>query len=195
MSADSGAALPANGAAGTAGTILELVRTGRATTRGDLASVTGLARSTVAQRIDALLANRLLVSGGDSASTGGRPPGMLAFNSDAGVVLAGDIGAIHSRVAVTDLAGRVLAQRTEDIPVAEGPDGSFRGWRARSTPSSRKPGRMRRLRGVGVGLPGPVEFATGRPVTPPDHARLAPATPSASDWPNGSGCSPSSTTT
>ena len=122
VSADSGATLPANGVPGSAGAILELVRTGRATTRGDLVSVTGLARSTVAQRIDALLANRLLVSGGDSASTGGRPPGTLAFNSDAGVVLAGDIGAMHSRVAVTDLAGRVLSQRTEEIPVAEGPE-------------------------------------------------------------------------
>lgn len=168
VSADSGATLPANGVPGSAGAILELVRTGRATTRGDLVSVTGLARSTVAQRIDALLANRLLVSGSDSASTGGRRPGTLAFNSDAGVVLAGDIGAMHSRVAVTDLAGRVLSQRTKEIPVAEGPErvlswleGAFDSLLAEAGQD------VDRLRGVGVGLPGPVEFATGRPVTPP----------------------------
>ena len=90
--------------------------------RGDLATLTGLSRSTVAQRVDALLAHRLLMPGGDSASTGGRPPTMLAFNSDVGVVLAGDVGATHTRVAVTDLAGRVLAQDTENIAVADGPD-------------------------------------------------------------------------
>ena len=168
MSADSGATLPANGVPGSAGAILELVRTGRATTRGDLVSVTGLARSTVAQRIDALLANRLLVSGGDSASTGGRPPGTLAFNSEAGVVLAGDIGAMHSR------GGRHRSGREGPLP-ADGGDPGRGGSRTGPVVVG---GRVRlllaeagqdpdRVRGVGVGLPGPVEFATGRPVTPP----------------------------
>ena len=43
-------------------------------------------RSTMAQRVDALLASGLLVAGADGASTGGRPPTTLAFNGDAGVV-------------------------------------------------------------------------------------------------------------
>ena len=80
-----------------AGAILQLVRSGQAATRADLAALTGLARSTVAQRVDALLAMQLLVARGDSQSTGGRPPTMLAFNHEAGVVLAGDLGATHSR--------------------------------------------------------------------------------------------------
>ena len=84
--------------------------------------MTGLARSTIAQRVDALLAHRLLVPGGDSASTGGRRPTMLAFNGDAGVVLAGELGATHARVAVTDLAGRCWPRTSEDIAVAEGPE-------------------------------------------------------------------------
>ena len=130
--------------------------------------MTGLARSTIAQRVDALLSHRLLVPGGDSASTGGRRPTMLAFNGDAGVVLAGDLGATHSRVAVTDLAGRVLAQEVRDIAVAKGPE-TVLTWLEQT---------FDRLlleigsagddvRGIGVGLPGPVEFATGRPVSPP----------------------------
>jgi predicted NBD/HSP70 family sugar kinase len=168
VSAGSGAAPPTNGSAGTAGTILELVRTGRATTRGDLAAQTGLARSTIAQRVDALLASRLLVPGGDSASTGGRPPAMLAFNTAAGVILAGDIGATHSRVAVTDLGGTVLAQQRKDIAVAEGPATVLTWLEGAFDALLDECGRDRSdLRGVGVGLPGPVEFATGRPVTPP----------------------------
>ncbi len=164
----SGAAPSSNGGAGTAGTILELVRKGHATTRGDLASLTGLARSTVAQRVDALLASRLLISGADGASTGGRPPTTLAFNGDAGVVLAGDVGATHSRVAITDLRGTILAEFTEDVAVAAGPDHVL-SWLERSFDRLlEETGRgVHELRGVGVGLPGPVEFATGRPVTPP----------------------------
>ena len=49
---------------GTAGEILHLVRSGRASTRGELAAMTGLARSTIAQRVDALLAHRILVPWG-----------------------------------------------------------------------------------------------------------------------------------
>ncbi|HWL41622.1 MAG TPA: ROK family protein [Ilumatobacter sp.] len=157
---------PAGG--GTAGTIFDLVRRGQATTRGDLAAATGLARSTIAQRVDALLASRLLVPGSDAASTGGRPPTTLAFNRDAGVVLAGDIGATHSRVAITDLAGTVLAEHAEEIAVAAGPEVVLE-WLERAfdgllTATGHDPAL---LRGVGVGLPGPVEFATGRPVSPP----------------------------
>ena len=168
MSNAPGAGPPPSASAGTAGAILDLVRNGHATTRGDLAAMTGLARSTVAQRIDALLASRLLVPAGDSASTGGRPPAMLAFNRDAGVVLAGDLGASHSRVAVTDLAGTVLAQHRRDIAIAEGPEVVL-SWLEHAFDEllqevDRGPAEVR---GVGVGLPGPVEFATGRPVNPP----------------------------
>jgi predicted NBD/HSP70 family sugar kinase len=153
---------------GSAGTILDLVRNGHATTRGDLAAVTGLSRSTISQRVDALLASRLLVPGGDRASTGGRPRTMLAFNGNAGVVLAGDIGATHSRVAITDLEGRVLAEHSHDIAVAEGPDAVL-SWLERSFDELlHETGRgHEELRGVGVGLPGPVEHITGRPVSPP----------------------------
>src|SRR3954468_21939678 len=80
----------------TPGDLLSLIRDGVAVTRADLARHTGLARSTVAQRVDALLASGLLVEAGGSASTGGRPPTVLAFNHRAGVVLAGDLGATHS---------------------------------------------------------------------------------------------------
>jgi predicted NBD/HSP70 family sugar kinase len=159
---------PLSNGSGTAGTILDLVRNGQATTRGEVAAVTGLARSTVAQRVDALLASGLLTLGADAASTGGRPPGTLTFNGSAGVVLAGDIGATHSRVAITDLNGAVLAEYTEDMPVAAGP-AIVLTWLERAfdrlfEQAHRKPSD---LRGVGIGLPGPVEFATGRPVSPP----------------------------
>jgi len=151
-----------------AGVILQLVRSGQATTRADLAALTGLARSTIAQRVDALLAHRLLVPGGDSPSTGGRPPTVLSFNVGAGVTLAGDLGATHSRVAVTDLGGHVLAQATRDIAIAEGPDPVL-SWL--ESAFARLLGDIGRspddVRGVGVGLPGPVEFATGQPVNPP----------------------------
>ena len=159
---------PTQASSGGAGAILQLVRSGQAATRADLAAMTGLARSTVAQRVDALLARGLLVSRGDSPSTGGRPATLLAFNDGAGVVLCGDLGATHSRVAVTDLGGTVLAQTRHEIAIAEGPEVVL-GWlEATFDGLLDEVGRGHdAVRGVGVGLPGPVEFATGRPVSPP----------------------------
>ncbi len=159
---------PTQASGGGAGAILQLVRSGQAATRADLAAMTGLARSTVAQRVDALLARGLLVSRGDSPSTGGRPATLLAFNDGAGVVLCGDLGATHSRVAVTDLGGTVLAQTRHEIAIAEGPEVVL-GWlEATFDGLLDEVGRGHdAVRGVGVGLPGPVEFATGRPVSPP----------------------------
>src|SRR4051812_3327892 len=57
-----------------AGSVLRLIRDGEAVTRAAIARRTGLARSTVAQRIDALLAHELVIEAGGEASTGGRPP-------------------------------------------------------------------------------------------------------------------------
>src|SRR3954462_14082187 len=105
-----------------AGSLLRLIRNGEAVTRADLVRRTGLARSTVAQRLDALLAHQLVYEAGGSASTGGRPPTVLAFNQGAGVVLVADLGATHSRLVVSDLAGAPLAEATFDMDIPDGPE-------------------------------------------------------------------------
>src|SRR4051794_25544296 len=51
------------------GAILDLIRRGRANTRADLVDMTGLARSTLAQRLDALLAAGLIDPDGEGTST------------------------------------------------------------------------------------------------------------------------------
>jgi predicted NBD/HSP70 family sugar kinase len=157
------------GSSGTgAGAMLRLIRDGHATTRAELVALTGLARSTVAQRMDALLAQRLVIPAGASASTGGRPPKTFAFNRNAGVVLAADLGATHSRVAITDLAGDVMVETRADIPIADGPE-SVLGWLEETFDALLAESEHSRadVRGIGVGIPGPVEFATGTPVAPP----------------------------
>lgn len=130
--------------------------------------MTGLARSTVAQRVDALLERRLVVEAGEDPSTGGRPPVVLAFNSSAWVILAADLGATHSRLAVTDLAGKPLAETAADMDIADGPERVLDWLQERFDELLADAGRRdAEVAAVGIGLPGPVEFATGRPVNPP----------------------------
>ena len=157
-----------NGATAGAGAMLQAIRDTESTTRADLVAWTGLARSTVAQRIDALLAHGLVVPVGENASTGGRPPQAFAFNARAGVILAADLGATHCRLAVTDLRARVIAEESHDIAIADGPDAVL-SWLEDAFRALLEGGgwSVAHVRGVGVGVPGPVEFATGTPVAPP----------------------------
>ena len=150
------------------GTLLQLIRDADGTTRADLSGLTGLARSTIAQRLDQLRAQGLLRELGESDSTGGRPPMMLAFNEDAGVVLAADLGATHSRLAVTNLGGTVLAEDSGDMAISAGPEVVLDWADERFHRLLRDVGHEDAdVRGIGIGVPGPVEHATGRPRNPP----------------------------
>ena len=152
----------------TPGDLLSLIREGVAVTRADLARHTGLSRSTVAHRVDALIAAGLLVEAGGSPSTGGRPPTVLAFNHEAGVVLVADLGATHSRMAVSDLAGTPLAEAAQDLDIGLGPTEVLSRVATRFDALLAEAGHSSTdVRGIGIGVPGPVEFASGRPVNPP----------------------------
>ncbi len=149
-------------------TVLDEIRLARSRSRSELMARTGLSRAVVAQRVGELIDRGLVNEGGVGASTGGRPPRQLTFHSEAGHVLVADLGATSIDVALTTLDGRIIAHRDEPADIADGPQrclsrveelftellGTARGL----------PGE---LWGIGVGVPGPVEFRSGRPVSPP----------------------------
>jgi predicted NBD/HSP70 family sugar kinase len=150
------------------GDMFQLLRDGRPRTRAELAALTGQARSTVATRIDALMSAGLISPAGEATSTGGRPPATFAFNPAAQVVLGVDLGATHARLAITDLASTVLAELDAPLAIADGPDAVLRWVAETGQKLLESAGRtLDELASVGVGLPGPVEHATGHPNNPP----------------------------
>ncbi|HTN57551.1 MAG TPA: ROK family transcriptional regulator [Protaetiibacter sp.] len=148
--------------------LFQILRDGRPRTRSELSAITGLARSTVALRIDALMKLGLVDSVGDAVSTGGRPSSQFAIATSGRVVLGVDVGATHVRIAVSDLAGGVLAQDLERMDVSEGPE-KVLSWVISA--AERLLASVDRasadLLAIGIGLPGPVEHSTGRPINPP----------------------------
>jgi predicted NBD/HSP70 family sugar kinase len=156
-------------AAGTgAMELFQLLRDGVPRTRAQLAKSTGLARSTIAARVEELMRMGLIMPVADAASTGGRPPSQFALNPSARVVLAADIGASHTTVAVMDLTGAILATRTESRAVAEGPEPVLTWVVDAAAGLLEEAGRdIRSLVAIGIGVPGPVEHSTGQPVNPP----------------------------
>jgi predicted NBD/HSP70 family sugar kinase len=150
------------------GAVLQLIRSSGPITRAELIDLTGLGRSTVSQRVEALLGANLIVPGAEAPSTGGRRPATLVFNQRAGLVLAADLGATHSRLAVSDLSAEPLAETTEAIEISRGPEPVLAwiedGFRDLLDGIGRLPADVR---AIGIGVPGPVEFDSGRPVNPP----------------------------
>ncbi|MEO5662229.1 MAG: ROK family transcriptional regulator [Nocardioides sp.] len=167
MRAEAVPASPAPSVAG-AGELLRLLRSGEGLTRNELIELTGLSRSTLGARLEALVSAGLVQTSGVGASTGGRPATRLSFCPTAYVVLAADFGATHVTAALTDLAGDVIAETTCELPIAGGPERAL-GWLVEAADRllTRTGSTRAQLAGVGIGLPGPVEHVTGVPIKPP----------------------------
>ena len=60
--------------------LFQLLRDGVPRTRAELAKSTGLARSTIAARVDELMRLDLITPIAETVSTGGRPPSQFALN-------------------------------------------------------------------------------------------------------------------
>ncbi|WP_406352108.1 ROK family protein [Streptomyces sp. NBC_00658] len=155
----------------SSGELLELVRSGRATTRGALQQATGLSRATVGQRLDRLFRVGWLREGAGGpvdSPLGGRPSITLEFDDAHAIVLAADLDTRHGRAAVLTLTGEILAEKSGLLVVDEGPDavlGELGRWFADLLVKAGKPADA--VCGIGLAVPGPVDSDTGRVVQPP----------------------------
>ncbi|MGW1326180.1 ROK family protein [Streptomyces antibioticus] len=155
----------------SAGDLLELVRTGRATTRGALQQVTGMSRATVGQRLERLFRAGWLREGAGGpvdSPLGGRPSITLEFDDAHAVVLAADLDTRHARAAVLTLTGEILAEHSGTLVVEDGPDtvlGELGGWFAELLVKAGHG--AEEVCGIGLAVPGPVDSETGLVVQPP----------------------------
>jgi predicted NBD/HSP70 family sugar kinase len=152
-----------------AGSVLRLIRDGHASTRTELAEQSGLSRSTLAERVQSLLALDLLREISGVQSTGGRPPATLTFNQTAGVVLTADLDGTHCRLAVSDLGAVPLAERAFRFDPARPPEAVLSAIDGEFSELLRGSG-SDRLRGIGIAVRAPVAIGRGEPV----DARMMP---------------------
>jgi predicted NBD/HSP70 family sugar kinase len=148
--------------------VLAVLRDGVPRTKSELAKITGRARSTVSSRLEELVARGLVERLDQTISTKGRPSALYALGKERRLIAAIDLGARHGVLAVTDLTGRVLTDRNMDLDIAEGPITILDLAIKIITELISELGRTADdLIGVGIGLPGPVEYETGLPTSPP----------------------------
>lgn len=147
-------------------TIIDLVRTKSASSRPEIGRISNFGRSIVSQRVEEALDLGLLLEGELGESNGGRAPRVLEFNARAGAIYIAVFGAKHVGFAITDLDGTIISSSHHPWDIAAGPDKSLNFMKqkiAELVESSSAPEPW----AVVVGVPGPVEFSSGRPVAPP----------------------------
>ncbi|WP_159941585.1 MULTISPECIES: ROK family transcriptional regulator [unclassified Nocardiopsis] len=146
----------------TSGHILELIRSGAAASRTEIGRVTGLSRPSVALRVTELINSGLVTEEPGAVSSGGRPPTLLEFNAASGLILTSALGMARSQAAVCDLNGEVLVRAPGSPDMEQGPDATIpwllETWSEQIAALGRTPADVR---GVGIGLPGTVEFHAG----------------------------------
>ena len=149
-------------------TVLETVFWSSGISRSELADQSGFSRSKANMATAALIERGMLDETGPQASSGGRRPETLLLSSEMGVLAAIDLGASSVDVALIAPDMTVLAHHAEAIEITEGPGvvlsrvkEILRDLRKRCNIRAEK------VIGIGIGVPGPVEFDSGLLVAPP----------------------------
>jgi glucokinase-like ROK family protein len=149
------------------GRVIDALRGRGTASRAEIARATGLSRSTVSSIVSDLLGTGMLTERTDApgvahGEAGGRPPVLLSLEPSAGLAVGVDFGHTHLRVAVSDLSHEVLAESWRELDVdhsaVEGLDAA-----TELVDEVLKQAKVDRtsVLGVGMGLPGPINRATG----------------------------------
>lgn len=150
---------------GSSQRVVDALRADGEVTRAELADVTGLSRATVSALVRDLERDGLVSVEISSPGIGrsGRRPEVVRLTRRAGAVLGVDFGHRHVRVAVSDLAGHVLAAHSARVDVDRGMEDALAVARRLANLVSEEAGVAHdELLACGAGVPAPVDRATGR---------------------------------
>jgi glucokinase-like ROK family protein len=145
--------------------LLRLLRDDGPRSRAELGDAAGLSRSRLAVELERLDGLGLVETAGLAASRGGRRSSIVQIARHTRF-LGIDIGATSIDVAVTDGELRVLSHAQEPIDIRHGPEvvlGRALELVGKLRAGDVAPGFV----GAGAGVPGPVSFREGVPVSPP----------------------------
>ncbi len=138
--------------------VVRAVRRSGALTQAEIARTTGLSAATVSNIVRELKDNGTVEV--TPTSSGGRRARSVSLSGDAGIVVGVDFGHTHLRVAVGNLAHRVLAEEAEPLDVdASAAQGLERAEHLVKTLIAATGINPRKIVGVGLGVPGPIDVA------------------------------------
>jgi glucokinase-like ROK family protein len=140
----------------------------RPVSRSELTEYLGVSRSKVSMEVGRLLEAGLLVEDGLAESEGGRRSSLLRIPRSAGLVAAVDLGATSIDVALSTLGGGLLAHVGEPADIRDGPQPTLgRVKELLAELLDEQSAGPQDVLAIGMGVPGPVEQASGLLRSPP----------------------------
>ncbi len=136
--------------------------------RTQVSDITGWSKAKTSTEIRSLINKGYLVEYDEGISDGGRKPKLLRFNDSLGYVLGIDIGATNIDIILADVSGNVLQVVSQPADVRQSPQEVLNQAIVLIKHVLQMQGsRADQILGIGVGVPGPVDFSRGVLVAPP----------------------------
>ncbi len=137
-------------------------------TKPELVASTEYSRTKITSSIDSLLQKKFIIENQETEYTGGRRSKTYSINGSLGYIAGVDIGATSIDLAIADFSRNILVRYSEPALVREGPIkvlGRVCGVLEKLMLENGL--NAERLLGIGMGIPGPVDFSLGMAVSPP----------------------------
>ncbi len=149
--------------------VLQIIRRSKdPLSKTDIAAESGLSLSAVNDHIERLISDKLIIISEIGNSSGGRKPRLYALNKDAGHVISIELGASSVQFAICDFDCNLKFSDHASIELGQGPDEVLEQIYRRIS-SLMEMNRISKtsIKGIGIGIPSPVEFISGLPISPP----------------------------
>src|SRR5690554_968462 len=142
--------------------LLDLLRRHTTLTRTELAQMTGLNRATITRLVRELIALGLVCEDGVLAAAAGRPAISLRLNSAAGMIIGAEIGFASVSAIVTDFTPTIVTRVERKLRPDEHRDAALdKAMNAFCAAYEAAIRWKRPVFGMGLGVPGLVDAATG----------------------------------
>jgi glucokinase-like ROK family protein len=142
--------------------VLNTIRKKGNISRAEIAGITGLNKSTVSFLVDELINEGFVKEEGPGESKGGRKPIILSINNKAGCIIGIDLDVNYILIVLTDLMANVIWEKKIDIKIGENQQTIIeRLIELIDEAISNAPETIRGILGIGIGVPGIVDYKKG----------------------------------
>ena len=148
--------------------LIDLVRKHGEFTKADLVTQTDFSRTKITSCIDSLLNKEIIIANKATEYSGGRRSRTFSLNGKLGLVAGVDIGATSVDLGIADFSGKFLVRYAEPASVKDGPIkilGRVCSLLEKMLKENSLSGE--KVNGIGIGVPGPVDFSVGTLISPP----------------------------
>jgi glucokinase-like ROK family protein len=148
--------------------LIDLIRIYGEFTKADFVTYTDYSRTKITSCIDSLLNKKIIVANKATEYSGGRRSKTFGLNGKLGLLSGIDIGATSIDLGIADFSGKLLARYAEPASIKDGPI-KILGRICSLLEKMLKENNWEpeQMIGMGVGVPGPVDFSAGIVVSPP----------------------------